>query len=650
MSDTITDALRAMPSPPRRNGGGGGSGGGSGSGGPGSPTTPGSPVDAPSSSSPQSPSAPEAHSSYGDDSETRSRRLSRPANDDEMATVRNCLQLFYKARQHRRPLVSQWNKNYRVVNNRTWLASRPGWLPSPEVPEIYPILASQVGWMTDQRPTLDVSPFSEPHSTYHEFYSTIAHDLQVVLQANLKVNAFEGQAEQAIWDGFLFGTGIFKTSWDTSLAGGLGDAFVGRVDPYTFYPDPAATSELDANYFIEARTMSIQEADRRFPGCIEHLKSGMIQDTDKAPNMLGAEGNTPKASPGAIAPATSQSFGRPGQSRVHATDDPGITLLECWLRDHTYITLPNSEVESVKEEWRVVVIAGDRVLMDEMASDLWGHESHPYDTFRPHANGQFWGFSIVEWLIPSQLSINRLLAAFIHNVELTGNPVFMEASNSGLVRTQITNKPGSRLTTQQGKSDQNNWLQPPNIAPQMFQLIQFFVEEMERISGLSAIARGMAPGGRNAASVVDQIQESSFVRIRMALRNFERALQSAGNKAATLVAENYTQPRVVQIVGPQAEKSSLAIRGYHFYTPTPEGRLPLRFNLNIEAGSTLATSRQARIAEADALYAMGAIDDLALLEAHNYPNRGAIAKRVGEAKAAGLMEPPGARQRSGRSS
>jgi hypothetical protein len=594
------------------------------------------------------PRTPDSNPAWGDDSTSRSSRLSQPATEDELQTVSQCTTFFQRAREHRRPLVAQWNKNYRVLCNRTWLDGRAAWLPRPEVPEIYPILASMVGWMTDQRPTLDVSPTSEPHSSYHEFFSTIAHDLQTAMQASLRDQQFEAQAELSMWDSMIYGTGILKTCWDGTRVGGLGDAIIRRIDPYTFYPDPFATDMDDAGYFIEARNMSLQELDRRWPGSSDHISAGIQHDIDKAPDNMDGHTTQARAQPGAMHGSTRSSYGAPGGGRAHAVEDQGVTVLECWLRDHEYIDLPHSGEQSVKDCWRVVVIAGNRVIMDEKADDIWGHGTHPYDKHTPHANGQFWGFSMVEWLVPSQIAINSLLASAMHNINLTGNPVFMESQRAGISRTKITNKPGQRIAT--NDPDRSKWMDVPTLPGHVMTLIEFFVNEMERISGLSAITRGMMSGGRPAAGVVESMQEASFVRVRQAVRGFERALGSAGNKMASLMVENYTESRVVQVTGPQAQKSALALRGYHFYTPTPEGRLPMKFNLNIEAGSTLATSRSARIAEADTLFAMGALDHEAVLEAHNYPNRAVIAKRIQDAMAAGTFQPPGARERSGRSS
>lgn len=72
----------------------------------------------------------------------------------------------------------------------------------------------------------------------------------------------------------------------------------------------------------------------------------------------------------------------------------------------------------------------------------------------------------------------------------------------------------------------------------------------------------------------------------------------------------------------------------------------MKFKLNVDVGSQTQTSREAREAKAMSLYGMGAIDDIALLEAVDFPNRAVINERVLKLKAAGAFQAPGARQRT----
>ena len=54
----------------------------------------------------------------------------------------------------------------------------------------------------------------------------------------------------------------------------------------------------------------------------------------------------------------------------------------------------------------------------------------------------------------------------------------------------------------------------------------------------------------------------------------------------------------------------------------------MKFSLFVRAGSAMPISRAARIAEAETLFAMGALDAQAVLEAHDYPNRESILQRL----------------------
>lgn len=563
---------------------------------------------------------------------------------EELNLIGRIQNLFLHARDKRRPLVTQWNKNYRALRNRHWSNQRPQWMPRPEVPEIFPLIASFVGWMTDQRAEWTVSPWALPGSPYADFLAGLGDDLSIVLKARFQDDDVETELEKVIWDSQIYGTGIAKVGWDSTAHKGLGDVITRRIDPYTFYPDPQANTMREANYFIEARTYTIQELDRRWPGAAIAFRNGFEQDIDSAPNQIGNREDMPMANPGAISPATVPRYSMYGQSRLDTAsyEDAGVTVFECWIREH-YVNQ-----DAVIDGWRVVVVAGNRVLMNEPAEALWEHGEHPYERYVPYDMGEFWGLSLVELLSSPQESINRILASLQYNVELLGNPVFKEGTRSGLQRQQVTNKPGQRITVNEGGTAE--WLDPPPLHEMLPQLIQYFLQRMETISGLSAITRGGSAPGRNAQSVIDSMQEASFVRIRMALRNLERFMRRVGMKVSSLVVQNYNEPRMVAFLGSDSQSNVRALHANHFMLPAAPGSaaLPLKFRLNVDVGSQTQTSREARESKAITMYGMGAIDDLALLEATDFPNRKAIYERVQKLKAAGAFQPPGARQRSRR--
>jgi hypothetical protein len=186
-------------------------------------------------------------------------------------------------------------------------------------------------------------------------------------------------------------------------------------------------------------------------------------------------------------------------------------------------------------------------------------------------------------------------------------------------------------------------------------LIKFWIDRMENISGLAQVSKGKNPPSRTPQSTTSSVQESGFVRIRRALRNLQYALREAAQLQCELICENYTTPRIVSIVGDSGEPTSLALAARHFYDPNKEGAQPFKYALQIDCGANNPTSRQSRIAEADTLFAMKAIDRDAVLDAHNYPDRAAIQSRMQaqeqQEAAMGQSKPgAGARVRANRTS
>ena len=573
---------------------------------------------------------------------------------EKVATVR---ELFRRARSARRPLIDRWVDNYEILHNRMWSPGRATWMPNPKVAEIWPAIASISAWECDTRPSFDVTPYAEPHSPYFEQTTTIAADLRTTLRAAWQINDIDAEVQKIVWDCNVYGIGILKTYWDADAHDGYGDACMKRVDPFSFYPDPDATSMKDAQFLVETYELTDFQLETRFPGALAKLSGGSAEDIDRSPTLLDTDkGKFPKANPGPISPNTSNSFGLPGQGRDFGDVDSDTHLvIECWHRCNckTDDSEDNTEgpYDPESPHWHCTVVSGDVTLFDKPATDIWGHAQQPYDRLVAIDTGEFWGASMVEFLAPIQKSINRLLSAIEQNIWLAVNPVMLEDTRSGLTRTKITNKPGQRLSV--AANARVEWMNPPVIHPQLaMQLLDWYSSKIESISGLSAMVRGATPTGRNSQGVLDSVQEAAFVRIRMTLHNLESTLRSAGQKMAGLIAEFYDTPRIVAFAGPQGEQLPLALRGKHFYVPDFTGGdpTPMRFRLNVQAGSSITTSRAARVAEADTLYAMGAIDSEALLIEHDFPNWPTVVARQRELQAAQgtLGEPPSARKAAGR--
>lgn len=596
-------------------------------------------------------------------------------------------QLYLNARAKKRQYYAQWRRNYLLLNNRMWAEFRPQWMPNPTDSEIYPICDTLISWMMDQDVTFSVAPAANPHTPFASYMQKLSIDLQTLLESNWLVQNWSNACQLVLWDAAQCGTGIFKATWDGGADGGLGNAMLTRVDPWAFYPDPNASCMEDSNYFIEYRRMTFDEIQRRFPLAYDAVRFNMqmLQEGGQGPSdeqrpFLYDNGRYPLANPAAMPGGTFQnptypspasgSFGLPGASRQNNVLIPGVNVYECWVRENWVEDPPDTDplselsetAPNVSDRWRCIVHAAGVVLMDVYAEDLWEYSRHPYERFVFSDIGEFWGISLVTHLSGGQIAINRLLSAMQQNAEITGNPILLEPANSGMNRNAITNKPGERIQINSGAGNNQKpeWMQPPNMPQYVQELITFWIARLENTSGISGIAKGQSPQGRPTNSSINAVQESGFVRIRNGLRNLESSLRTMGNMLSQLIIQNYTVPRTVAIVGPSGIKTTMALAARHFYSPyrDAEGQrlLPLKYALIVTAGANNPTSRSARIAESDTLFAMGAIDQQAVLEAHNYPNWQDITQRMQQQQMqlalAGQLAPgggaPGKRVRSKR--
>lgn len=596
----------------------------------------------------------------------------------DLDIINKLQQLFTLARNAKRNLYDSWMRNYKLVNNRTGSQSGTSWYPAPRDSEIYPTLSAIAAWMTDQNTAIDVVAAADPNSPYSVFMQQIATDLATVMQTLWTVNTEEAEVRMVVWDSFQCGAGFFKNIWDQALAGGLGDAKMIRVDPWNLYFDPDAHNLDDCEFIVEVRRMGLDEIERRWPGSRESLalQTGMIDGgQDNRPDQYDMSSNrVPMANPGALPQGNARWAAKNGRSPDGGQIvSPGVVVYEYWIKENdeyweSDLADDDKGLTAVKDEkpkdkqdptdekhvmarWKVVVVAGNQVLMNEWADELYSGGCHPYERFVFEETGEMYGIALCDHLAQPQIYLNRLLTALQHNAELCGNPIFMENSNSGLDRVNIINKPGQRLRLNGPAGLQQNrpeWLSPPDMPAGVSELVQFWIGRIENISGLSAAVKGgQSSSSRQPEGVISTIQESAFVRIRAALSNMEATLKNCHYKLADLIIDNYTEPRIMAIVGPQnAGKTSIALASRHFNVPTLKGASPLKYALLVQAGASMPTTRQARAAEADQAYALGIIDRQAWFEAHGTPNWPALLMRINQSIADGTFQPPGARQQS----
>ncbi len=584
------------------------------------------------------------------------------SNSSESQYLNYLRTLFSQASKTKKPYINGWDRNWKMINNRYQSASSQSGAPQPRDSELYPILSSLVAWMTDQEPDVGFTPAVDPDSPYFTMISKVGNDLNNVFETTWLVEEYDAEYKIMLWDGFICGTGIIKSLWDNAAADGAGNAVVHRIDPYNFYPDPKARNIKQCEYMVETREMTYDQLCRMYPDTAYLLYEGGSDRTDRRPSAVsggtGLDAGGPPSNLGFLPSGNGLWSGK-----SHSGGPPqaltSYTVYEYWLKENTYDDFdldeqsPGDNAYAIPR-WKCVVVCAGNILFEEWADDLWSHGCHPYNDWRFDDLGEFWGVSLVDHLAIPQLYINRLLTALQTNSELCGNPIMVEAANQGIARTNITNRPGERIQVNANNQSAQlpRWMTPPSMPQQVMDLVNFWISRIENTAGINGMQKGQDPSQRVSNNTVSNVQEAAFVRIRSALTNLSWTYRGSAAKLASLISQNYTEARVMAIVGPNGAATSMFLRPFHFYDPSTDSSEPLKFIIRADAGSNQATSRQSRVAQANTLFAMGVVDDLYVLNTNGVRDAEELLQRTYYKRQNGLLpgSQGGARQKAGRTS
>ena len=594
-----------------------------------------------------------------------------PPTINDFDLIGRLMDIYMQAKEMKAQLTDEWKRNYRICMNRA--APAVAQAPGTRANETYATVSSRISWMTDQEIQFTITPASDPYSLWAIPAELLGDQLEAVLNSVMKTDGWDAEIVKMLWDASIYGAGFLKSTWDSGLDSGLGNVALKHVSPWCLYIDPFATSLEDAQYIFEVHTMTPAEIERRFPdvagGLIDRVSASGDTNTDHIPpNQISS-----RIKPGQLIPVDAgqgpTTWGQPGNTRTHtASPQQAVNVYECWLRENVEDWIEPTDPQMgdeprrvISDRWRVVVWAGDRVLLDEISENLFHADMHPYVRYVDEENGELWGSPILRDLAPCQQAMNTLLAMGQNNIVYTGNPVLISVKGSGLDRSTWLNRPGQIYDVNSGngqaQANRPDWLKPPDLPASLLQMVSFWREEMERISGLQGAQRGDVASGRATDRQVQAGQEAGFVRIRSSIRNLERTLGKAGELLANLIVINYDTPRFVAIVGEEGEMSSIRLTAQHFFAPewADDGihYTPMRFALTVGAGSSKPTSRAARIQEAVQLKQLNVVDDQFVLQTFRVPHWRQIMDRKMEqeriqlqiAQAQGQQHKPGSQAR-----
>lgn len=380
--------------------------------------------------------------------------------------------------------------------------------------------------LCDQTIAIQVDPREPGDRPFCEMARTLADYIKDRNKMYRKIEVHERRRE-------LFGTGIFRVLWNFDKLNGKGLPDIEPIHPNKLFIDPAITDVYDiqeAQYIIEAKAKSIYSASIEYG---EEKADAILPNLDPVQNLI-----------------------------VNNEEDQYIHLM-IWTRYK----------EDGEQKLRLVEMSGDGVILrdtkeaveeynkkheqDSEQKDkklkLFPNAQFPYFlTPDMHRENTIWGKASAELILPISDQIDEIDDNTLRNARLTGNPMALVGTSSGIDPDMITNAPGQMILT----NDMNGfkWQQPPQIPQYLLnRRAELMNNDRQIVSRFTDQMIGKQQSGVDTATESLALQNSGNSMISHKKGLLQETLSDVFEYALELALLNWNSTMLFRITGDSGE-------------------------------------------------------------------------------------------------
>lgn len=426
------------------------------------------------------------------------------------------------------------------------------------VNRIKPVVRTEVSRMTSQEPTAEVVPASNEEEDI-----LAAEAAEAVFQSVRTRLNMQRVLREAAWWCSVTGIGFIKTHWDKSYEAedSNGQAIEGdhcytSVSPFNVMVPDLLLEDIEAQpYVLNVFTKSLEWVRQKYPDVFGQdykptvVSTNEIMETQYL-NTKSSEANSAKPDSCLI---------------VEAWVKPGATPL---LEKGGLITMVDS------------IVVG--AVTDGLPYE---HGQYPFAKMESIQSGSFYPTSVIEDLIPIQRELNRTRSQMIEARNLMARPGFFYRTGS-MDPNKVTSSTGQYIDIRPGAE-----FPQPIPMPQMPAFVEKMQEDglrdIEDISGQHQVSKGSAPAGVTAGTAIQFLQEADNSYMATTHASIEDCVQKIAYQTVGLAIQYWDSDRLVKYVGRDGSVSARYLSNSNLKSGT---------DIRIEGGSSLPTSKAARIA------------------------------------------------------
>lgn len=528
-------------------------------------------------------------------------------------------------------LLDKWRRFYELRKNKHWKNQGATGINLVTANLIYTHIQRVCNTMTDNDPTFNLVAMDEAGAS-EEIYD----NLQKAAESWWIDTEQSDDFARSVVNGETYGICIEKVIFNPDLEGGMGEVETVVVDPYHFgfYPckmtDPKHLQQAMA--VLHFYPLPVREVKRIWGEKAKDVKpeEDLMKDLGDSRREISGMSRGWQGMLVTINNAVKTLINY--DSGVESENKQAI-VCEIWLKDY-------SDPDKYPGNIRLVTTcnAGKIVLEDKpnpsINMELWKSnqeearktylaDKFPFTAATPIPDtSNAWGMCDLEQIEQINVELNKALSQLILFKDRAARQKIINPRTSGVQNDEFTNASGVISPANAQEAQQIRWLGPPEPNMDIDKAIVTMKDIFFLVVGTFELDQAQVAGRDVIAyKAIAALMERAATMMRGKIRSYGRVLRERGRMYLSHVMNYYTEERWIQFNDSKTGRM-VAKR----IPPGQEMIVPAK--LTVVTGSTLPVSRVQRREEAIGLAAKGMIDQQALLEAVDWPNRNDVIQRM----------------------
>jgi hypothetical protein len=487
--------------------------------------------------------------------------------------------------------------------------------------------------------------------------------LEFILDNTFDMNDWDYIAQRIVRMAEIYRSGVSYTGYDEKAEHNTGKLIIKSINPRWCYFDPASIELEDSSFFFYIEPMRASKVKAMYPDKADKIGKDREEHSfnEKQNGWFKSLLNTIKGYL-SIGQGTELEELSEEEKRKNA-----VAFIHYWYRDDD-------------DKWRVSYWADD-VFLEDLENPFW-HEQLPYDIFSPTEDIlSVFGVPMAEQLEDLAYEKNILLKMFVKNAKKAVDPTLLYNASVGISDPrELKRKADDGIV---GINNPDNfpldtvaaYMSVPGVPNWASEIPSQFSRIQDEITGVNDSFRGMSEA--TSGKEVQLKQEAAYTRIKTKVDNFEKFVKNIARKTivnAMQFIDTDTQFRVkgdyrqfegqeenlpfdIEKIqtgeteeGPQYDRSEFFLYANpHEWTKVVDSEDEtteddgettkeeveqaihiLNMIVEIEAGSSLPVSRQAKREETLELFSQGIVDQQYVLEQFDIADAEEILQRMNE--------------------